>query len=271
MRNEFADSLLSSLRTKLRHRIGVLVPANGSRYARLARVWDWLDELEVDCIAVEDHLLSPSADPSADQLECWSLLAAMAERTSVPLVTALVSPVSFRNPAVVAKAAITIDHISSGRFVLGIGAGWFVDEYRFAGLSYQPMGRRLADVENLVQRCREIWLDDQYQPKSVSGKIPILIGGSGSKIISLAAQIADAWNGGGPLSAWVERNSVLNAACHSIGRAPSSVVRTAVVELDEVDKVAAYREAGADLIIVSIPDTVSRPDLERYLRQAASL
>ena len=251
--------------------VGVYLPANQASYSELCRVWDWLEALSVDYLAVEDHLLSASSDPNAAQLECWALLAAMAERTSKPIVSALVSPAAFRNAAVMAKAAVTIDHISGGRFMLGLGAGWFAEEYLFAGLDCQPISDRLNDLEAVIARCREIWADARYRPSPVNGTIPVLVGGAGiTTTIPLVARVADAWNAAGPLTDWTSRNEALSAACDAIGRDPSSIVRTAAIWPDELENVSSYRKAGADLIIICITPDIPRPELERLLKQAVT-
>jgi alkanesulfonate monooxygenase SsuD/methylene tetrahydromethanopterin reductase-like flavin-dependent oxidoreductase (luciferase family) len=250
--------------------VGVYLPSNQASYAQLCRVWDWLDTLNVDYLAVEDHLISASPDPDASQLECWALLAAMAERTSKPIVSALVSPAAFRNPAVVAKAAVTIDHISNGRFMLGLGAGWFAEEYWFARLDYRSHQDRLNDLEILIDRCREIWADTRCRPAPVNGTIPVLVGGTRrTTTIPLVARAADAWNAEGPVKDWVPRNEALTTACEAIGRDPSSLVRTALIWPEEIETVSSYRKAGADLIIICVTPGIPRADLERLVRQAA--
>jgi alkanesulfonate monooxygenase SsuD/methylene tetrahydromethanopterin reductase-like flavin-dependent oxidoreductase (luciferase family) len=234
-----------------------MVPGNGSTYGRLREVWDLLDRPEVALLCLEDHLLSITDDSEAYQFECWAVLAAMAERTSGPLISALVSPAALRNPAVTAKAAATVDTISGGRLMLGLGAGWYAKEFDFAGIPFPALPERLDRLRGMALRCREIWSDPGLQPMPAAPGIPIMVGGKGlTTTLPVVARVADAWNTEGPPALWRECNDALDRECRAAGRPAGAILRTVALEPDEIDLLPEYRAAGAELAII-----VVRPSL----------
>jgi alkanesulfonate monooxygenase SsuD/methylene tetrahydromethanopterin reductase-like flavin-dependent oxidoreductase (luciferase family) len=266
---EESHRVLEAVHWSFDTRVGFFIPAHRSTYAQLARSWEIADDI-ADFIVVEDHLLSFDEDDPSPQYECWALLAGMAERTSRIQFSSLVSPVAFRNPAVLGKAAVTIDHMSGGRFVFGIGGGWFAAEFERFGIPFPPYPERLAAATDAIRTCRDIWADPSLPPAPVKGAIPVLLGGDGlQRTIPAAAAVADAWNGFGPFEHWRERNVAVTSACGELGRDPRSILRTAAIHVDEIDLAPAYWEAGADLILVMVTHETPGGDLQRYVTQTS--
>lgn len=188
------------------------------------------------------HQIATVGSPDEPILEAYTTLAALAAVTSVARLGVLVSACGFRNPAVLAKMVTTIDIISGGRAVLGIGAGWHEEEYRAYGLDFPSPKERLAQLAEAVQICRAMFteyaprfrgryynIDEPLNmPRPIhSGGPPILIGGGGEKVlIPTIAALGDACNFfGGP--ATVRRKiGVLERACAAVGRDSNEITKT---------------------------------------------
>lgn len=197
-----------------------------------------------DSVWVMDHfyqlpLLGP---PTARMLESYTLLAGLAARTSTVQLGALVTGVTYRNPAVLAKQVTTLDVISSGRAVLGIGAGWFEQEHDGYGVAFPPAGERLDRLEEAVRICRAMFTEEapsfegrHYRisgavnnPRPVRpGGIPILVGGGGERrTLRIVAEHADACNLFGSAAEVGHKLDVLASHCETLGRDPASITKT---------------------------------------------
>jgi F420-dependent oxidoreductase-like protein len=194
-----------------------------------------------DALWVDDHLLTdegPWADP---KLEGWSTLAALAAVTSRPTLGLLVGANTFRNPGLVAKVATTVDEISGGRTILGLGAGWFEREHDAFGIEFgasagerldrlaeaAPLLRRLLDGERVTHEGRWYRLHDAMCAPAPRRRMPILIGGSGPrKTLPLIARHADAWNAYASPERWSASNARLVEACGEIGRDAATIHRS---------------------------------------------
>ena len=197
-----------------------------------------------DSIWVMDHfyqlpLLGP---PDANMLESYSLLGALAARTSTARLGTLVTGVTYRNPAILAKQVTTLDVISAGRAVLGIGAAWYDVEHAALGVAFPPVRERMDRLEEALQICRAMFRDERptfagryyhvteaiNRPAPVQpGGPPILIGGQGEKrTLKLAAQYADAVNLTSDRGDIPRKIDVLAKHCADAGRDPSSINKT---------------------------------------------
>ena len=206
------------------------------------------DDMGVDSIWIWDHFYPLYGDPDASHFEAYTLLGALAVRTSHARIGAMVTCNSYRNPNLLADMARTVDHISDGRFTLGIGSGWFERDYTEYGFDFSTARGRLANLERdlpfITDRLGKL------TPPAV-GDLPILIGGSGRKVtLRLVAQYADGWNAFGPPENFAELNGVLDRWCDEVGRDRSAVERTVCINPDEVDKADDYLAAGATHLIV---------------------
>lgn len=195
-----------------------------------------------DSIWIDDHLLADEGDPTDGKLEGWTTLAAVAVLTQRVRLGLLVTANTFRSPGLTAKLATTLDHLSNGRAVLGIGGGWFEREHTAFGIDFgsgfgerldrldEAVGliRRLLDGETVTHAGRFYRMDDAVcEPRPVQARLPILIGGSGpTKTLRTTARYADLWNGYGPPEAIAATSAILQERCAEIGRPFAEIERT---------------------------------------------
>jgi probable F420-dependent oxidoreductase len=211
------------------------------------------DELGFDSFFVPDHMIfKPENEPAHGPWECWSLLSALAAVTERVEIGTLVTCVGFRSPALLAKMAETVDEISCGRLILGLGAGWHEPEYEAFGY---PFERRFDRFEEAVQVIRTLLTTGQIDhegefytfrncelhPRGPRPHgLPIMIGAlqSGRRMMRMVAQYADQWNGWllharshpdelPPLTAAVDE------ACRRVGRDPATLTRTLGIMVDQ--------------------------------------
>ncbi len=229
-------------------KVGVQLHPQATTTDELRAAWRAADALTVDSIWVWDHFYPLYGDPDAAHFEAYTLLAAMAVETSHAHIGALVTCNSYRNPELLADMARTIDHLSGGRFTLGIGSGWFERDYTEYGYDFGTAPGRLRDLAAALPRIMERF--DKLTPPP-DGPLPILIGGSGPKVtLRLTAEHADAWNSFGPPTAYAEKNRTLDEWCARLDRNPRQIERTVGIQATEVDDWQAYLHAGAEHFIV---------------------
>jgi F420-dependent oxidoreductase-like protein len=195
-----------------------------------------------DSLWLDDHLLSDEGDWHDAKLEGWSTLSAVAALTERVRIGLLVSANTFRNPGLTAKLATTLDHISGGRAILGLGGGWFEREHDAFGIDFgggfgerldrldESVGliRRLLDGETVTHKGRFYEMTDALcRPRPVQARLPILIGGSGPrKTLRTTAAYADLWNAYGQPDAIAAHDAVLRAHCEDVGRDQREIART---------------------------------------------
>jgi F420-dependent oxidoreductase-like protein len=200
------------------------------------------DDAGADDIWIDDHLLADEGHRDDPKLEGWATLAAAAAVTTHARLGLLVAANTFRNPGLTAKLATTVDHVSGGRAILGIGGGWFEEEHDAFGFDFGSgfgerldrlaeavaLIRRLLDGERVTARGRFYRLHDAVcAPRPIQPHLPILIGGSGpTKTLPLIARSADLWNAYGTPSSLAASDAILRAACADVGRDPESIERT---------------------------------------------
>jgi probable F420-dependent oxidoreductase len=231
-----------------RFKVGVQLHPQATTTDNLRAAWREADALEVDSIWVWDHFFPLYGDPDAAHFEAYTLLAAMAVETSHAQIGALVTCNSYRNPELLADMARTIDHLSGGRFTLGIGSGWFERDYAEYGYEFGTAPSRLRDLAAALPRIMERF--DRLTPPP-QGRLPILIGGSGPKVtLRLTAEHADAWNAFGPPASYAEKSRTLDDWCARVERNPRQIERTVGIQATEIGDWQAYLDAGAEHIIV---------------------
>lgn len=195
-----------------------------------------------DSLWVDDHLLSDEGDPDDAKLEGWTTLAALAAATTRARIGLLVAANTFRNPGLTAKLATTVDHVSDGRSVLGLGGGWFELEHEAFGIDFgsghgerldrleESVGliRRLLDGERVSHEGRFYNLKDALcEPRPLQNRLPILIGGSGPrKTLRTVARHADLWNAYGTPETLAASDAILLEHCAAVGRDQATIERT---------------------------------------------
>jgi F420-dependent oxidoreductase-like protein len=225
-----------------RIRFSVQTPVESTSFAALARHWQRAEELGYDSAWLDDHFYGVATPAADDSLECWTLMAALARETSRIRFGTLVLCQSYRNPALLAKMAATLDHVSGGRLEFGLGAGWYENEYRAYGYDFPPIGARLAQLEEALQICRLLWteerasfagrhyrIDDAWcNPKPLQRPHPpIMIGGGGEQVLlRLVARYADCWNFGGSVDEFRHKLGVLERHCAAGGRDPAAIEKS---------------------------------------------
>ncbi len=190
---------------------------------------------------VSDHLLLHKDAVAVDCLEAWTLLAALARDTEGIRIGPMVSAQSYRNPALLAKMAAGVDHMSGGRLDFGLGAGWKELEYRQYGYDFPEPGVRVTQLVETLEICTRLWRDERstfrgkhYQveeavcaPKPVQQPLPIWIGGTRPRVMRVAAKWAIWFNMSSPSTAVEDRipivRSGLAAACAAVGRDPATL------------------------------------------------
>jgi F420-dependent oxidoreductase-like protein len=200
-----------------------------------------------DDLWIDDHLLADEGDWRDPKLEGWTTLAAGAAITTRPRLGLLVSANTLRNPGLTAKMVTTIDHVSGGRAILGIGAGWFEREHEAFGFDFGagvgerldrlveavPLIRRLLDGEQVTHDGRFFAFRDALcAPRPVQARLPILVGGAGPrKTLPLVARHADLWNTYGTPAEVAAADAILRAACEAAGRDTREIERTVNINL----------------------------------------
>jgi len=227
-------------------KIGVHIGSMTHSMDDLLRIYRMADEAGLYWASVSDHLYAnPLTDPSVREIPCFegiSTMAAIAAVTKNVRVGSMMICVPFRNPALLAKAIVSIDHISGGRVELGVGAGWFPEEFEEYGYRFPPVGERFDMLEEALQILRLMFSEPvtnfegkHYQvkgavcaPKPLQKHLRIWIGGRGPKRTPrVAAQYADGFNT--PYldpPEYRKRLDELDAACEKIGRDPKTLMRT---------------------------------------------
>ncbi len=232
-------------------KIGVQIQPQATSVTEMRDAWKAADALGVDSLWTWDHFYPLYGDPDATHFECYSLLAAMAVDTCHATIGALVTCYSYRNPHLLADMARTIDHLSRGRFVLGLGSGWFERDYTEYDYEFGTAPGRLKILEAGLPVVKERL--EKLNPGPVNGKIPLMIGGSGEKVtLRLVAEHADMLNTFGPVDNFRRKNDILNEWCAKVGRDPRAIERTVAIEAKDLADADGYSAAGADHLIVML-------------------
>ncbi len=203
-----------------------VIPQHGD-FEQMKRTWVEADAMGVDRIYNWDHFFPLSGDRNGKHFESLTVQAAMAALTKKAEVSSLVICNSYRNPNLLADMARTIDHISGGRFVLGIGSGWFQHDYDEYGYEFGTAGSRLRDLDRALPIIKARW--EKLNPPPLR-RIPILIGGSGEKVtLRIVAEQADEWHTFGDPDSLAHKSRVLDDWCERVGRDPKEIVRSTTI------------------------------------------
>jgi F420-dependent oxidoreductase-like protein len=266
-------------------RLGIW-PSTGRPWNEILELARHCEATGWDSVYLADHFmphgdLSEHADATApldgDRLDCWSVLAALAAAVPRVRLGTLVSSVTFRHPAVLANIAAAIDNISGGRLILGIGAGWQLNEHQSYGIPLGTLTERFdrfeeacAVISSMLREKRTTFHGRYYdvtdapnQPVPLQARLPVLIGGGGEKrTLPIAARFADEWNYWSSPDVLAQKVRVLHRHCDTIGRDASEIQvstqpysRTITGTPSEIaDTLGQFGEAGADELI--LPDVM---------------
>jgi alkanesulfonate monooxygenase SsuD/methylene tetrahydromethanopterin reductase-like flavin-dependent oxidoreductase (luciferase family) len=246
-------------------KIGVTLPmaqddgAGGiSPYADIRAVARAAEDTGLDSIWAYDHLLFRDDDGESGIHECWTVLAALADATSRIQLGILVMCTAFRNPALLAKMAATLDHVSGGRLILGLGCGWHNPEFEAFGYpTDHKVGRfeeALTVIRGLIREGRAdldgrwVQAHDAVLAPPARPDLPILIAAKRPRMLELAARHADMWNVawfGPPDERWAGLRRDVDAACRKVGRDPATLERTVGVSVRIADLLPGGGEAEA--------------------------
>jgi F420-dependent oxidoreductase-like protein len=244
-------------------------------------------------IWVMDHFLQiPQVGPHwEDMLESWTTLAFLAGRTDTARLGTLVTGVTYRNIAHMAKIVATLDVLSGGRAMCGIGAAWFEREHRAYGWTLPPLAERFAMLEDALELLPLMWgkgapgysgrtievAEAVCYPRPLQDHVPILVGGSGERrTLKLVARHADACNLFGDPDTVRHKVEVLHRHCADEGRDPAEVAVTVLSTADapstedHVGRYRAFAEAGVDTVIVNFPELTSAEPLTRFAEVIAA-
>jgi alkanesulfonate monooxygenase SsuD/methylene tetrahydromethanopterin reductase-like flavin-dependent oxidoreductase (luciferase family) len=243
--------------------------------------WRQIERLGFDCAGIVDHFMPTSGEDDGWFHEGWTLLAALAALIPRVRLSILVTGNTYRNPVLLAKEAVTVDHISGGRLDFGIGAGWFEREHAAFGWELGSPGKRVERLDEALEviaslltnrrtdyaRQHYTVTDAPFQPKPVQDKLPIMIGAQKPRMLGLVAKHADIWNVNHGPEAMARFGVTLNEACARIGRDPAAIRwsafafravldREPFVSLDDFRRVTEdYLAAGATEIYYRMPET----------------
>ena len=245
-------------------RFGILLFSQATTWPDMLDAAKRIDRLGYDHLWTWDHLYAIFGDPYQDFFEGYTLLAAWARETERVRLGLLVGANTFRNPGIVAKTVTTIDHISDGRAILGLGGAWMEIEHTEHGIDFgSGFGQRLDWLDEAASAIRRL-LDGEtvtsdpggryafsnlrHHPLPVQRRLPIMIGGSGEKkTLRTVARYADLWNGMGPIDTMRHKVDVLRRHCEDVARDPSEIeftlgikatIRDSAAEADKVWRAA---------------------------------
>jgi alkanesulfonate monooxygenase SsuD/methylene tetrahydromethanopterin reductase-like flavin-dependent oxidoreductase (luciferase family) len=284
-------------------RIGFRTSPQNTDWASLDAAWAEAGRHEVfDSGWLNDHLTDPNRDRGGPSFETMTALAALAHHVPGKGVGQTVLAATFRHPAMLAKEAVTLDHLTGGRYILALGAGWHVGEHESFGIDLPPLRERFDRFEATIQLLRALFSDEARAAPGVTLDAPpyrldgavmepgpvgdggpdIWLGGQGPRGLRLAARYADGWNYAsnlaGTLDGFIERRDRLRAECEAIGRDPDTLTLSVQVIIPAVgeerraalERAIAYGRAGASEILLTTPARDGAAGIRRLATEVAT-
>jgi alkanesulfonate monooxygenase SsuD/methylene tetrahydromethanopterin reductase-like flavin-dependent oxidoreductase (luciferase family) len=284
-------------------RIGFRTSPQDTDWESLESAWDEAGRHDVfDSGWLNDHLTDPGLERGGPSFESMTALAALAHHVPGKTVGQTVLAATFRNPSVLAKEALTLDHVTGGRFVLALGAGWHVGEHDAFGVDLPPVRERFDRYEAAIRVIKALFSAAALAPPGVSldappyrlsgatmepapirpGGPPLWLGGQGPRGLRLAARHADGWNfasnlDGSP-SGFVERRDALLRACETIGRDPRELtISTQIIIPGDpagrraaTDRAIGYGREGSQEILLTTPAREGAAGIRRLATEVAA-
>ena len=276
-------------------RFGVQTGQQEATWPQLTETWLELEELGFDDLWVYDHYLPTGTTiEDGDVTDAWTLLAALSQVVRRPRIGTLVTSATFRHPVALAKAVTTVDHTSSGRVILGIGAGWHLPEHHAYDIHFPGNAERIRRLEETIRVVRLLWTQDRaefdgryyklrnapFQPKPLQKPHPpILVGGAGEQLtLPMVARVADEWNWNitGTPDDYRRKLKILHQHCVKAGRDPSEISLSLNMDFlisDDPNRIASALSANAQASGDSIEELqkktlVGNPDQVRRRLEA---
>jgi F420-dependent oxidoreductase-like protein len=226
-------------------RFGIATGQQRCRWSQLRELWEAADRAGYDSLWTGDHLYAIFAEPSAPTFESWTTLAALSQHTTRARIGSLVNCNGFRNPCLTAKMAVTLDHLSQGRFILGLGAGWFEQEHRSLGFEFKPTHQRLEALDEACRIIKGMLADGKAtfrgkhydisdavcSPNAVQRpRPPLMIAGQGENVLlKIVARHADMWNTHGSPERMKHLIDVMRRHGERIGRNTDEIEKTVAI------------------------------------------
>ena len=246
-------------------KVGVHIRPQHTSVQAMRDAWRAADGMGVDSITLWDHFYPLSGDPGGTHFECWSLLAAMACDTRHAQIGAIVSAIGYRNPDLLADMARTVDHLSGGRLILGLGAGNSERDHQEYGFEYGTPGERLRALREGIKRIKRRL--ERLNPRP-QGRLPLLIGGGGEQVtLRLVAEYADMSNTPGAPDVLRHKNQVIDDWCSRVGRKPAEIERTSNIPVGAIDRMQEYVDAGAQRLQIQLDHPFDLEPVEAALKQ----
>ncbi len=255
---------------------GVVTGQHHFTWPRLVEAWELAEDLGFDSAWLFDHFMALYGSPDGPCLEASTLLAALALKTTKIQIGVLVYGNTHRHPAVLAKEMVTVDHISEGRLIFGIGSGWNEPEHAAYSIPFPSAGDRVGMLDEALSAIELLFTEQRtnfdgrfyqlkdapFAPKPLQAKLPIMVGGKRPKMLKLIARHADIWDSSGTPEETRERGEQINEHCREIGRDPNEIIWSVSLGADRLedaanfaDVIRSYREAGASQFLFDLPLT----------------
>jgi F420-dependent oxidoreductase-like protein len=242
-----------------------------------------------------DHFVPINGHVEGPCMDGWTLLGALAAATKRLRLGLMVGCNGYRNPAVLAKIATTVDQVSGGRLDMGLGAGWNEPEYNMYGIPFPPPAQRIRELDEACQMLKLLWTQElsdfegkyytlkeaRHEPKPVQKPYPpITIGGAGEQLtLRVVAKHAGMYNGpGGDLQVLAHKNKVLEEHCAAIGRDPKEILRSTqfyMQSADDVtnvrDRLRGYVDIGMEHVCIGLPSEYLPGLVDQVAEQAAGV
>jgi alkanesulfonate monooxygenase SsuD/methylene tetrahydromethanopterin reductase-like flavin-dependent oxidoreductase (luciferase family) len=267
---------------------GIVAGQHHRSWSEMREQWQFAEETGWDSAWAFDHFFSLRDDEMGPCLDGWTLLGAMAEMTERVQMGLMVTGLTHRNPAIMFKQAVTIDHISNGRLILGVGASWNEREHEAYGIEFPSPKVRVDRFAEAMEMFRQLESQDRttfqgehyslveapFEPKPVYGHMPILVGSRGKRMMRYIAQYADQWDGSGTPEEYGTHSQRLDENCREIGRDPSEIRRglTSNAGLESEDSfrqhVADYYAVGVRTFLFRIPTGPVNETIQRIAENA---